>query len=145
MTGVQTCALPIYYREYYHDSLDYKDELINMFNLGQLDLAEKAKCEALFFRICQKIHRFIMQTGNESEEFDYVRKLMSKRYIGNFSLFQSMPDFWAIGQLFPIGPIQKLNRQPECMGTILYIICDSDGEHYRLTSVRDLKSMMDMP
>ncbi|MCD4809420.1 MAG: biosynthetic arginine decarboxylase, partial [Methanosarcinales archaeon] len=132
------------YREYYHDSLEYKDELISMFNLGQLDLAEKARGETLFFKICQKIYRFIRQTDNESEEFDYVRKLMSKRYIGNFSLFQSMPDFWAIGQLFPIVPIQKLNRQPECMGTILDMTCDSDGEIDRFTDVRDVKDMLEL-
>ncbi|KAF5411173.1 MAG: arginine decarboxylase [Candidatus Methanocomedens sp.] len=132
------------YREYFHDSLEYKDELINMFNLGQLDLAEKAKGEALFYNVCQKIHRFIKQTGNESEEFDYVRKLMSKKYIGNFSLFQSMPDFWAIGQLFPIVPIQKLNRQPECVGTILDMTCDSDGEIDRFTDVMDVKEMLEL-
>ncbi|MDF1556909.1 MAG: biosynthetic arginine decarboxylase [ANME-2 cluster archaeon] len=132
------------YREYFHDSLEYKEELINMFNLGQLDLAEKAKGETLFFNICQKIHRFINQTGNESEEFDYVRKLMSKKYIGNFSLFQSMPDFWAIGQLFPIVPIQKLNRQPECVGTILDMTCDSDGEIDRFTDVMDVKEMLEL-
>ncbi|MCK4938217.1 MAG: biosynthetic arginine decarboxylase, partial [Methanosarcinales archaeon] len=132
------------YREYFHDSLEYKEELINMFNLGQLDLAEKAKGEALFYKICQKIHRFIRQTGNESEEFDYVRKLMSKKYIGNFSLFQSMPDFWAIGQLFPIVPIQKLNKQPECVGTILDMTCDSDGEIDRFTDVMDVKEMLEL-
>lgn len=132
------------YREYFHDSLDYKEELINMFNLGQLDLAEKAKGEALFYKICQKIHRFLKQTGNESEEFDYVRKLMSKKYIGNFSLFQSMPDFWAIGQLFPIVPIQKLNQQPECVGTILDMTCDSDGEIDRFTDVMDVKEMLEL-
>ncbi len=132
------------YREYYHDSLEYKDELINMFNLGQLDLAEKARGETLFFKICQKIHNFIRQTGNESEEFDHVRKLMSKRYIGNFSLFQSMPDFWAIDQLFPIVPIQKLNHRPECMGTILDMTCDSDGEIDRFTDVKDVKNMLEL-
>ncbi|MCL7474687.1 MAG: biosynthetic arginine decarboxylase [ANME-2 cluster archaeon] len=132
------------YREYYHDSLEFKEELINMFNLGQLDLAEKAKGETLFYDICQKIHKFIKQTGNESEEFDYVRKLLSKKYIGNFSLFQSMPDFWAIDQLFPIVPIQKLNMQPECIGTILDMTCDSDGEIDRFTDVMDVKEMLEL-
>jgi arginine decarboxylase len=132
------------YTEYYHDSLDYKEELINLFNLGQLDMEEKAKGEALFFRICQKINQFLKQTGNDSEEFDYVRKLMSKQYIGNFSLFQTMPDFWSINQLFPIVPIQKLNKKPENYGTILDITCDSDGEIDKFVDVKNVKELLEL-
>jgi len=132
------------YRELYHDSLEYKDELINMFNLGQLGLEDKAKGEALFYKICQKIYRYIQQTEDESEEFDIVRKLMSKRYIGNFSLFQSMPDFWAIDQLFPIVPIQKLNKEPENYGTILDMTCDSDGEIDKFVDIKDVKELLEL-
>ncbi|HUW66480.1 MAG TPA: biosynthetic arginine decarboxylase, partial [Candidatus Nanoarchaeia archaeon] len=132
------------YRELYHDSLEYKDELINMFNLGQLGLEDKAKGESLFYKICQKIHRYIQQTEDESEEFDNVRKLMSKRYIGNFSLFQSMPDFWAIDQLFPIVPIQKLNKEPENYGTILDMTCDSDGEIDKFVDIKDVKELLEL-
>ena len=132
------------YRELYHDSLEYKDELINMFNLGQLGLEDKAKGESLFYKICQKIYRYIQQTEDESEEFDIVRKLMSKRYIGNFSLFQSMPDFWAIDQLFPIVPIQKLNKEPENYGTILDMTCDSDGEIDKFVDIKDVKELLEL-
>jgi arginine decarboxylase len=132
------------YRELYHDSLEYKDELINMFNLGQLGLEDKAKGEALFYKICQKIYKYIQQTEDESEEFDNVRKLMSKRYIGNFSMFQSMPDFWAIDQLFPIVPIQKLNKEPENYGTILDMTCDSDGEIDKFVDIKDVKELLEL-
>jgi arginine decarboxylase len=132
------------YREYYHDSLEYKEELINMFNLGQLSLEEKARGESLFFDICQKIYKFLQRTEDESEEFDYVKKFVSKKYIGNFSVFQSMPDFWAIDQLFPIVPIQKLNQEPECIGTILDMTCDSDGEVDKFVDVKDVKELLEL-
>ncbi|MFH1126853.1 MAG: biosynthetic arginine decarboxylase [archaeon] len=132
------------YREYYHDSLEYKEELLNMFNLGQLDLDDKAKGEALFCKICQKIMRFIQQTEDESEEFDYVKKLMSKRYITNFSVFQSTPDFWAIDQLFPIVPIQRLNEEPHTSGIILDITCDSDGEIDKFVDMKDVKERLEL-
>lgn len=132
------------YRELYHDSLEFKDELINLFNLGQLNLEDKAKGEALFYKICQKIYKYIQQTEDDSEEFEYVRKLMSKKYIGNFSMFQSMPDFWAIDQLFPIVPIQKLNTEPEHYGTILDMTCDSDGEIDKFVDVKDVKALLEL-
>jgi arginine decarboxylase len=132
------------YREFYHDSLEYKEELINLFNLGQIDLEDKAKGEALFFKICQKIYRYLQQTENDSEEYEYVRKLMSMRYIGNFSLFQTMPDFWAIDQLFPIVPIQKLNKEPENYGTIMDMTCDSDGEIDKFVDVKDVKELLEL-
>lgn len=132
------------YREFYHDSLQYKDEIIYMFNLGQLSLEDKAKGETLFYKICQKIYRYLQQTKNESEEYDYVRKLMSKKYIGNFSMFQSMPDFWAIDQLFPIVPIQKLNHEPKNYGTILDVTCDSDGEIDKFVDVKDVKELLEL-
>lgn len=132
------------YREYYHDSLEYKEELLNMFNLGQLNLEDKARGEALFFKICQKIYNFTLQTEDESEEFDYIKKLMSKKYIGNFSLFQSLPDFWAIDQLFPIVPIQKLNIEPDSFGTILDMTCDSDGEIDKFVDIKDVKEMLEL-
>ena len=132
------------YREFYHDSLEYKEELINLFNLGQIDLEDKAKGEALFYKICQKIYRYLQQTENDSEEYEYVRKLMSKRYIGNFSLFQTMPDFWAIDQLFPIVPIQKLNMEPKNYGTIMDMTCDSDGEIDKFVDVKDVKELLEL-
>ena len=132
------------YREFYHDSLEYKEELINLFNLGQIDLEDKAKGEALFYKICKKIYRYLQQTEDDSEEYEYVRKLMSKRYIGNFSLFQTMPDFWAIDQLFPIVPIQKLNMEPKNYGTIMDMTCDSDGEIDKFVDVKDVKELLEL-
>ncbi len=132
------------YSEYYHDSLEYKEELINMFTLGQITLEDKAKGEALFFKICQKVFKFIQQTEDDSEDFDYVRKIMSKRYVANFSLFQSIPDFWAIDQLFPIVPIQKLNIEPDSRGSIMDLTCDSDGEIDKFVDIKDVKKVLEL-
>ena len=115
-----------------------------MFNLGQLGLVDKAKGEALFYKICQKILKYIQLTENESEEFDYVKKMMSKRYITNFSVFQSMPDFWALDQLFPIVPIQRLNEEPDSFGIILDMTCDSDGEIDKFVDMKDIKERLEI-
>jgi len=101
------------YSEYYHDSLEYKEELINMFTLGQITLEDKAKGEAHSSRSVRKSPNSSSRPEDDSEDYDYVRKIMSKRYVGNFSLFQSIPDFWAIDQLFPIVPDTELNIEPD--------------------------------
>ena len=132
------------YRESYHDSLEYKDELISLFNLGQLSLEDKAKGEALFYKISKRIFEIIHQTKDYSEEFDRINKLMSKRYIGNFSLFQSMPDFWAVDQLFPIMPIQRLDEKPQCFSTILDMTCDSDGEIDKFICMKDIRGLLEI-
>ncbi len=132
------------YVEYYHDALTLKEDLVNMFNLGQLDLKEKARGEVLFKGICEKVAKFAKNTGNRSDEFEELKKTVARRYICNFSVFQSLPDYWGVGQLFPVLPIHRLNESPDQYGTLLDATCDSDGEIDTFIDLRDIKEVLEL-
>src|SRR4030095_8101301 len=106
------------YREYYHDSLEHREELFTMFNLGLISLEDKGKGEVLFWDICEKADQYAQLKKYVSEEFDDLRRLMCAKYLANFSVFRSMPDNWALEQLFPIVPIHKLNKKPTEYATL---------------------------
>jgi arginine decarboxylase len=88
------------YKEHYHDALQYRDELYDSFNLGNIGLEERAKGETLFWMVCKKAAFLAKEAGDESDEFLELKKLVSQKYIGNFSLFQSVPDMWGVEQIF---------------------------------------------
>ncbi|HWX41157.1 MAG TPA: biosynthetic arginine decarboxylase, partial [Blastocatellia bacterium] len=115
------------YREYYHDALDHKDELHTQFNLGLISLEDRAKGEVLFWEVCARASRFARVAKVQEEEFDDLKKILASKYLCNFSVFRSVPDAWAIEQLFPIMPIHKLNQQPTDYATLADLTCDSDG------------------
>jgi len=116
------------YREHYHDALQYRDELYDSFNLGNIGLEERAKGETLFWMVCKKAAFLAKEAGDESDEFLELKKLVSQKYIGNFSLFQSVPDMWGVEQIFPTIPLHRLDEMPSERGRIVDITCDSDGE-----------------
>jgi arginine decarboxylase len=116
------------YAEFYHDALHYREELFDAFNLGNIGLEERSKGDLLFWRVCQKAASFAKADENDSDEFESLKKLLSKKYIGNFSLFQSVPDMWGVQQIFPTMPLHRLGEEPMVKGTIADITCDSDGE-----------------
>ena len=116
------------YKEHYHDALQYRDELYDSFNLGNIDLEERAKGETLFWMVCKKAAFLAKEAGDESDEFLELKKLVSQKYIGNFSLFQSVPDMWGVEQIFPTIPLHRLDEMPSERGRIVDITCDSDGE-----------------
>ncbi|UEC43640.1 MAG: Biosynthetic arginine decarboxylase [Methanothrix sp.] len=116
------------YAEFYHDALHYREELFDAFNLGNIGLEERSKGDLLFWKVCQKAASFADADENDSEEFESLKKLLSKKYIGNFSLFQSVPDMWGVQQIFPTMPLHRLAEQPRVRGTIADNTCDSDGE-----------------
>jgi len=116
------------YAEFYHDALHYREELFDAFNLGNIGLEERSKGDLLFWKVCQKAASFAKADENDSEEFESLKKLLSKKYIGNFSLFQSVPDMWGVQQIFPTMPLHRLDEEPTVKGTIADITCDSDGE-----------------
>ncbi|MGC9515525.1 biosynthetic arginine decarboxylase [Methanocrinis sp.] len=116
------------YAEFYHDALHYREELFDAFNLGNIGLEERSKGDLLFWKVCQKAASFAKADENDSEEFESLKKLLSKKYIGNFSLFQSVPDMWGVQQIFPTMPLHRLGEEPTVRGTIADITCDSDGE-----------------
>ena len=132
------------YVEYYHDALQHREELLSLFNIGEIELEDKSKGEILFLQICEKAAGFARETGNKSDDFDDLNKLLSKKYIGNFSTFQSMPDFWAIKQLFPVVPVSRANEKPTEYGTIVDITCDSDGEIDKFVDLKDEKEILEL-
>jgi arginine decarboxylase len=130
--------------EYYHDALEHKDELFTLFDLGFINLEERAKGEILFWEICDKANNFAKIAQHSSEEFDDLRKLLSAKYLCNFSVFRSVPDHWAIDQLFPIIPIHRLNEQPTDSATLVDITCDSDGVVDSFVDLHDVKEVLEV-
>src|SRR3989442_9824385 len=100
------------YREYYHDALEHREELFTMFNLGLISLEDRAKGEVLFWDICERADKHAQLAKYVSEEFGELRRLLCAKYLTNFSVFRSLPDHWALDQLFPIVPIHSLNKPP---------------------------------
>ena len=132
------------YREYYHDALEHREDLFQMFNLGLITLEDKGKGEVLFWDICEHADQFAQQKKYVSEEFDDLRRLMSSKYLANFSVFRSMPDNWALEQLFPIIPIHKLNKKPTEYATLCDITCDSDGVVDKFVDLHDVKHVLEL-
>ena len=132
------------YREYYHDSLEHREELFTMFNLGLITLEDKGKGEVLFWDICEKADQFAQLKKYVSEEFDDLRRLMCAKYLANFSVFRSIPDNWALEQLFPIIPIHKLNKKPTEYATLCDITCDSDGIVDKFVDLHDIKPVLEL-
>ncbi|HST20123.1 MAG TPA: biosynthetic arginine decarboxylase [Blastocatellia bacterium] len=132
------------YREYYHDALDHKDELHTQFNLGLISLEVRAKGEVLFWEVCARASKFAQATKLQEEEFDDLKKILASKYLCNFSVFRSLPDHWAIDQLFPIMPIHRLNEQPTDYATFVDITCDSDGHVDRFVDLKDVKEVLEL-
>ncbi|MBK9152921.1 MAG: biosynthetic arginine decarboxylase [Chloracidobacterium sp.] len=132
------------YREYYHDALEHREELFTMFNLGLISLEDRGKGEVLFWDICERADQFAQQKKYVSEEFDDLRRLMCAKYLANFSVFRSMPDNWALEQLFPIIPIHKLNKKPTEYATLCDITCDSDGIVDKFVDLHDVKTVLEL-
>ena len=114
--------------ETWHDTQQIREEALDMFSLGLLDLKTRAQIERLFWSIAKEIHQMATEMKRPPEEFLNLSKLLSDKYFCNFSLFQSLPDSWAIDQIFPIIPIQRLDEKPDRYATIQDITCDSDGK-----------------
>ncbi|HSG28537.1 MAG TPA: biosynthetic arginine decarboxylase, partial [Candidatus Krumholzibacterium sp.] len=115
-------------REDYHDTLQLVQEADSLFNLGYLNLHDRALAEWLCNKIFIRINAIVERMRPVPEELQNFQLNLRQTYFANFSLFQSVPDSWAIDQLFPIVPIQRLNQKPGVMATIADITCDSDGE-----------------
>jgi arginine decarboxylase len=132
------------YQEYYHDALENREELFTMFNLGLISLEDRGKGEVLFWDICEHADSFAQQKKYVSEEFDDLRRLLCAKYLANFSVFRSMPDNWALEQLFPIIPIHKLNKKPTEYATLCDITCDSDGIVDKFVDLHDVKPVLEL-
>ncbi|MBS0203981.1 MAG: biosynthetic arginine decarboxylase [Planctomycetes bacterium] len=132
------------YAEYYHDALEHKDELHTQFNLGLISLEDRAKGEVLFWEICARALAESEEDKFPDDEFSNLKKILAQKYLCNFSLFRSVPDSWAIHQLFPIMPIHRLNEKPQDFATLVDVTCDSDGKIDRFVDLKDVKETLEL-
>ncbi len=130
--------------ETYHDALEFKEEALQLFNLGHLSLEQRVLAETIFWALCERILRIAREYPRLPEEFEGLEKALSDTYFCNFSVFQSLPDAWAVDQLFPIVPLQRLNERPTRRGVLADITCDSDGQLTKFTDLRDVKDCLEL-
>jgi arginine decarboxylase len=125
--------------ERFHDAIQKKEEAFSLFNLGYLDLENRAAAESLFWQICERIAREGAKSGYQPEELHDLSKLLADQYVCNFSVFQSLLDHWALKQLFPIVPLHRLNEKPTVNAILVDITCDSDGKIGSFIDLEDVK------
>jgi arginine decarboxylase len=114
--------------ESFHDGQQHLEEAFSLFKLGYLGLEDKAKVEHLYWKLCLEIGKLLPKAKFVSEDLLEMQKALNDQYLCNFSLFQSLPDSWAIGQLFPIMPLHRLAEEPTRRASLVDITCDSDGK-----------------
>ncbi|MFN4067376.1 MAG: biosynthetic arginine decarboxylase [Thermosynechococcus sp.] len=132
------------YQEAYNDALQFKGEAISLFNFGYLSLPERARAESLFWACCAKILDIARQQEYVPDDLEDLEKIMASIYYINLSVFQSVPDSWAIDQLFPIMPIHRLDEEPTERGILADLTCDSDGKIDQFIDLRDVKSVLEL-
>ncbi len=130
--------------EGYHDSVQAMDDSLNMFNLGAITIEQRALIERLFWAVSGKILRMMKELDFAPEELQGLKSMLSDTYFCNFSVFQSMPDSWAIKQLFPIMPIHRLMEQPTRRAVLGDITCDSDGKIDQFIDLRDVRQTLEL-
>ena len=130
--------------ECYHDALTAREQVLQMFNLGLLSLEFRGLAERLYWATCAKIRDQCRKLERLPEELDDLESILSDTYFCNFSVFQSLPDSWAIDQLFPILPIHRLDERPTRPAVLADITCDSDGKIDHFVSMRDVKRTLEL-
>lgn len=130
--------------ECYHDAVQAREQVLQMFNLGLLSLEFRGLAERLYWATCARIRDYCRKLEQVPEELEGLELILSDTYFCNFSVFQSLPDSWAIGQLFPIMPIQRLDEKPTRNAVLADITCDSDGKIDRFVSHRDVKRTLEL-
>ncbi|MDX9948538.1 MAG: biosynthetic arginine decarboxylase [Bacteroidales bacterium] len=124
--------------ETWHDAQQIREEALDRFSLGLIDLKTRAQVEKLFWSIAMRVYRLANVTKHVPDELRQISKILSDKYFCNFSLFQSLPDSWAIDQIFPIMPIHRLNEEPTRAATIQDMTCDSDGKIDNFISTKNI-------
>jgi arginine decarboxylase len=130
--------------ECYHDALTAREQVLQMFNLGLLSLEFRGLAERLYWATCAKIRDACRKLERLPEELEDLEAILSDTYFCNFSVFQSLPDSWAIDQLFPILPIHRLDERPTRTAVLADITCDSDGKIDHFVSPRDVKRTLEL-
>lgn len=132
------------HREAYHDAMQLRDEAMLLFNMGQIDLEDRARVEELFWAACQRILEVQRSAEHKTDELAHLEEAMADTYFLNFSLFQSLPDSWAIHQLFPIVPLHRNQEEPDRRATLVDVTCDSDGKIEQFVSRGAAKRVLEV-
>jgi arginine decarboxylase len=132
------------FQEAYHDALQIKEEAITAFNLGFLDLKARARVEQLFWATCERILKIVRDLPYVPDELEGLERQLTDTYYCNFSLFQSLPDHWAVRQLFPTMPLQRLHKAPTRRAVLADLTCDSDGKMDEFIDLRDVRHFLDL-
>jgi len=139
---VRTNLSPRNVQEAYHDAVYYRDEVRAMFLHGDVSLREKSLAETIFWHVVCRIADMVKGRKYIPDELDDMDSAIADVYYGNFSVFQSLPDCWAVNQLFPIMPIHRLNQRPSRLGVLADITCDSDGKIDRFIDLHDIRHVL---
>jgi len=131
-------------QEAFHDAQQAKEEAESLFKLGYLSLRERAAAERLYWACCHKMVSTAKRLKRVPEEVAELHNQLAAIYYGNFSIFQSVPDSWAIDQLFPIMPIHRLDEEPTARCVVADLTCDSDGKIDRFIDVEDPKPVLEV-
>jgi arginine decarboxylase len=115
------------YEEYFHDAIDFRDEALEQFSAGYLSIEDRANAEGLFQRVRLKTARIVETLKRPSEEIVEYLSSAQRKYLANFSIFQSLPDTWSIDHVFPAAPLSRHGERPSIHAQIVDITCDSDG------------------
>jgi arginine decarboxylase len=130
------------FQEAYNDIIELKEESITLFRHGLLNLQTRARAEELFWATCRRIQKTLRQAEYVPDDLSRLDKELSDTYYCNFSVFQSLPDSWAVGHLFPITPIHRLNEEPTRDAILADLTCDSDGKLDRFIDLRDVRDTL---
>jgi len=137
-------AMPKNVQEAYHDAQQGKDEAQSLFKFGYLGLRERAQAERIYWSCCEKILNYVRRMKYVPEELENLERVLAAIYYCNFSVFQSVPDSWAIDQLFPVMPIHRLDEEPTVRATLADLTCDSDGAIDHFIDREDVKHVLEV-
>jgi arginine decarboxylase len=132
------------YQEAYHDAVQLKEDALSLYRHGILDLRDRARVEQMFWAAARKIWKIAGELDYVPEDLEGLGKQLADTYYCNFSLFQSVPDFWAVKALFPVMPIHRLKEQPTRHGILADLTCDSDGKMDQFIGLHDVKDSLEL-
>ncbi len=132
------------WREYWHDAVEHRDEMVTLFNVGLIDLPQRALAEQLFWEIARRALTWARKERSLPPEFEQLEKALDEKYIVNFSVFQAAPDHWALDQLFPVVPLRRLREEPTVRASLVDITCDSDGAIDRFIDAREVREALEL-
>jgi arginine decarboxylase len=130
------------YQAAWHDAQALRTQALNMFNLGLLDLRQRARVERLYWQVIGRISKVIEDIPYVPDDLERLHRALADTYFCNFSVFQSMPDAWAVDQLFPIVPVHRLDERPSRTAVLADITCDSDGKIDRFIDLHDVRDTL---